>query len=127
MVKRNDGRFLHFVRLSRTCPQERDLPAIADTWLFRSRVIPFAPIRMPLLGQLMRSACRVVSVVIVSPQLTLLAASAPLDATTPAKTRITIGARPTSVAGSAAGRILAGILPPYLARARSWATSRSTY
>src|SRR3954452_4354532 len=76
-----------------------------------------APMMMPLLGQLARLWWRVTSVVIVSPQLTLLAASAPLNATTPAKTRITVTKSPASVAGTARGRIFADILSPLSGRA----------
>ena len=48
------------------------VPSPSIVWSFRSRVTLSAPITMPLLGQLTRLWWRVVSVVIVSPQLQLL-------------------------------------------------------
>src|SRR5829696_3281120 len=49
------------------------LPSIL--WPFRSRVMLSAPITIPLFGQLTRSLSRVVSAVMVAPQLTWLASA----------------------------------------------------
>src|SRR6476659_6571051 len=91
-----------------------------------SRVTLSAPIKMPLLGQLTRSWCRVVSVVIVSPQLTLAACAAlPLIAMAPATARATIAAVETIVARDLWKRTAAGTAYPLcLTAGRSAAFSR---
>src|SRR5918994_1725350 len=52
------------------------VPSPSIVWPLRSSVTLSAPITMPLVGQLIRSVCRVVSVVIVSPQLSCWTAGA---------------------------------------------------
>src|SRR3954447_22245754 len=70
-----------------------------------------APMMMPLLGQLTRLWWRVVSAVIVSPQLTWLASAwPPLKATTPATAMPRITASETNVARAAWNRSLVGIV-----------------
>src|SRR6267142_2236837 len=70
-------------------------PSPPTVWPFKSSVMLSAPITIPLLGQLVRSLSSFVFVVIVAPQLTLLASAWPLPGTTNAPRASAAHSRPT--------------------------------